>query len=197
MGKMDIRVKKTYTQLMEALFRLLAAKSFDDLTVLEICNEASVHRATFYKHFVDKYDFLNACFQMKLSELAFEKPESDYTPASMKKSCMTMIKMVFEFVEENKSIIAFVNQNKYSITFNSALTDSIAQFIIERIETKTQLSQKLGYQKNMLANYYAGAIVGLIKWWITDEHPCSIQELLNFAEFKINELCNYFNMIVI
>lgn len=195
MNKIDVRVKRTYNQLINALFKLLAEKSFDDLTVLEICTEASVHRATFYKHFIDKYDFLNSCFQMKLSELVFEKPESDYTPESMKKSCMKMIEMVFNFVEENKKILVFVSNNKYSIAFNSALSDAIAEFIIERINTKTKLSQKLGYHTQLLANYYAGAILGLIKWWISeDDNVCTIPELLEFAEFKINELCNYFNM---
>ncbi|MCM1393073.1 MAG: TetR family transcriptional regulator C-terminal domain-containing protein, partial [Ruminococcus sp.] len=163
----------------------------------EICNEASVHRATFYKHFVDKYDFLNACFQLKLSELIFEKPESNYTPESMKRSCMKMIEMVLNFVEINRQILIFVNNNKYSIAFNSALTDAIAEFIIERIATKTELNQKLGYHTEMLANYYAGAILGLIKWWITKDNPCTVQELLDFAEFKIDELCTYFNRIVI
>ncbi|MCM1544855.1 MAG: TetR/AcrR family transcriptional regulator [Ruminococcus sp.] len=197
MTKTDVRVKKTYNQLMEALFKLLAEKSFDDLTVLEICNEASVHRATFYKHFVDKYDFLNSCFRLKLSELVFEKTESEYTPELMKISCMKMIKMVFDFLEENKQILAFVNNNKYAVSFNSALTDSIADFLIKRIETMHQLSEKLGFHRYMLANYYAGAIVGLLKWWITDQNPCPVQELLDFAEFKIDELCKYFDMIIV
>ena len=59
MKKMDVRVRKTYQMLGEALSELLKEKSFEDLTVLEICEKAGIHRATFYKHFVDKYDFLS------------------------------------------------------------------------------------------------------------------------------------------
>ena len=82
----DIRVRRTYNQLTEALIKLLAQKSFDDLTVLEICNQANVHRATFYKHFVDKHDFLNCCFKMKLAELDFEKSDNNISIEQMKEN---------------------------------------------------------------------------------------------------------------
>ena len=35
----------------------------------EICEAANVHRATFYKHFNDKYEFLNFCFDNELSKI--------------------------------------------------------------------------------------------------------------------------------
>ncbi|MGN0468473.1 MAG: TetR/AcrR family transcriptional regulator [Acutalibacteraceae bacterium] len=196
MKKMDIRVKRTYNQLMDALFRLLAKKRFEDITVLEICEEASVHRATFYKHFVDKYDFLNTCFKIQLSKLNLDKPENIYTADSMKKSCMSMISKVLYFVEQNKQLLAYVSDDKFSIAINTALHDSVAEFISDRIKTIKDLNERLNNQIPMLANYYAGAIVGLVKWWVTTETPCPIQELFDFAEFKINDLCNYFNMFV-
>lgn len=196
MKKVDVRVKRTYNQLLQALTRLLTEKSFDDLTVLEICEEASVHRATFYKHFVDKYDFLSVCFNLILSELIFDEAEDEYTPETLKKSCMNMLTRVYEFVIENKAIFVSVCCDKCSLAFNTALTDSISKFIVERIQTMPELTAKLGKQIHMLSNYYAGAIVGLVKWWVADEEPCSIEEMLSFSEFKINDLCNYFNMVI-
>ena len=68
MRKMDIRVIRTQEQLIASLVRLLADKSFEELSVSEICDNAQVHRATFYKHFNDKYEFLNFCFDNELSE---------------------------------------------------------------------------------------------------------------------------------
>lgn len=196
MKKIDVRVKRTYKQLTEALMELLSEKKFDDITVLEICDRASVHRATFYKHFVDKFDFLNMCFQIKLSEITYDQVEKEYTPDSMKRSCMSMISKVLSFIEMNKKLFVTVSNDKCSLSFNTALTDSVASFIVERINTIEGLSKSLGYQVNMLANYYAGAVVGLIKWWVTSDEDCDISELLDFAEYKINDLCNYFNMIV-
>ena len=54
---MDLRVLKTYKSLYEAFFKMLEAKKFEDITVNELCERAMVRRATFYKHFADKYEF--------------------------------------------------------------------------------------------------------------------------------------------
>ena len=55
----DLRIVKTKKALSEALFSLLRKMPFDELTVNALCTEAGVRRATFYKHFKDKYDFLS------------------------------------------------------------------------------------------------------------------------------------------
>lgn len=196
MRKVDIRVKRTYNQLFSALIKLLGEKSFDDLTVLEICDKAGVHRATFYKHFVDKYDFLNTCFNISLSNLTFDKIAESYTPETMKKSCMRMILKVLNFVEENQKVIVSLSTDRNSASFNTALNDAIANFIEERINTIRPENEKLSKTVPLLANYYAGAIVGIIKWWATNQSSYSKQDFLDFAEIKINDLCNYFNQFI-
>ena len=59
MKNTDVRVERTYRQLFNGLLSLLAENSFEDLSVSKICEESGVHRATFYKHFNDKYEFLD------------------------------------------------------------------------------------------------------------------------------------------
>ena len=56
--KEDLRIKRTKNLLVKALFELLAEKSIDKISVLDICDRAAVHRTTFYKHYEDKYDLL-------------------------------------------------------------------------------------------------------------------------------------------
>lgn len=194
--KIDVRVVRTYNQLTDALFRLLAKKSFDEITVLEICTEAAVHRATFYKHFVDKFDFLNSCLQIKLSKLKLNTSDGEYSSSVMRQSCLIMIEQVFDFVEENILIIKGATSDKYSSSLNNTLVDGISNFINELVTGKKDISQKLGIQTQMLASYYAGAIVGLIKWWVMNKELCSKAEMLDFAKIKINDLCNYFDAIL-
>ena len=188
----DIRVRRTYNQLTEALIKLLAQKSFDDLTVLEICNRANVHRATFYKHFVDKHDFLNCCFKMKLAELELEKTDKDFSIEQMNENCMKMIKKVISFIEDNKDFVFCVSFEHYSSSFSNSLSDAIADFIIEQIRSKASFSEKLGYNLQLMAYYYSGAIVSLVRWWSTSENVCSKRMFLEFAKRKIDDLCNYF-----
>ena len=53
--KLDLRIYKTYKALHEAFTEILEHKSFEDLTVNELCDKAMIRRATFYKHFADKF----------------------------------------------------------------------------------------------------------------------------------------------
>ena len=124
--KVDVRVKRTYKQLSDALLRLLKQKSFDEIKVLEICQEAEVHRATFYKHFVDKYDFLHTCFQLKLSELDLDHSSGKYSSESLKQSLNDMLIMVVHFAEENHDFISFLSIDKYSTSFVNTLHDAIS-----------------------------------------------------------------------
>ena len=192
MKKMDIRVKRTYQLLNDALANLLKVKSFEDLTVLEICDAAGVHRATFYKHFVDKYDFLNTCFRMKIDDLGFENMDPSQTTESMRKNITRIIYKVLLFVETNKDFLAAVSTDKAASSFHDILTTAIASLIEEKIKSNPLLTDSLDHQVPMIANYYAGAVVGLIKWWSKSESPCTVQDFLEFTQPKVREFSNYF-----
>ena len=56
--KEDLRVQKTKAALFRAFYELLAEKSYESITINELCERAMVRRATFYKHYRDKQDFL-------------------------------------------------------------------------------------------------------------------------------------------
>ena len=56
--KEDLRIIKTHKALTSAMFRQLSHRSFEKITVNDLCEEALVSRATFYVYFRDKYDLL-------------------------------------------------------------------------------------------------------------------------------------------
>jgi AcrR family transcriptional regulator len=55
--------------LMEALVRLLDRKEFDDISVQEIADEATLNRATFYLHYADKNALLQAMTAARFRDL--------------------------------------------------------------------------------------------------------------------------------
>ena len=59
MKETDLRVIKTKA-LSSSLLQLLEQQLFQTITVNQICDNALVHRTTFYKHFYDKYDLLKS-----------------------------------------------------------------------------------------------------------------------------------------
>ena len=69
----DRRILKTKQKLKTALMELLQTKTFDEMTVTELCQKAKMSRITFYTHYQDKYDLLEAMLQ----EL-FEEASQDF-----------------------------------------------------------------------------------------------------------------------
>ena len=55
---LDLRQRKTRHSLVEALAALMEERSFQELSVSDICRRAMVHRTTFYAHFTDKQELL-------------------------------------------------------------------------------------------------------------------------------------------
>ncbi len=60
MKETDPRVKRTRRLILDALGQLLSEKNFQAITVQHIAERATVNRATFYAHFVDKYAALDS-----------------------------------------------------------------------------------------------------------------------------------------
>ena len=55
--------------LMEALARLLIKREFEDVSVQEIADEATLNRATFYLHYPDKNALLQAMTEVRFRDL--------------------------------------------------------------------------------------------------------------------------------
>lgn len=80
MKELDLRVQKTYKALIQALEDLLEEEKFEQISVTELCEQAMVRRPTFYKHFLDKYDFLTFFIKNKINSIldqAFQEMDND------------------------------------------------------------------------------------------------------------------------
>jgi AcrR family transcriptional regulator len=65
----DPRVLRSRQMLMESLLKLLARKEFDDISIQEIADEATLNRATFYLHYPDKNALLQAVTGARFRDL--------------------------------------------------------------------------------------------------------------------------------
>jgi AcrR family transcriptional regulator len=65
----DPRILRSRQMLMEALVKLLARKEFNDISIQEIADEATLNRATFYLHYADKNALLQAMTAARFRDL--------------------------------------------------------------------------------------------------------------------------------
>src|ERR1700690_9500 len=68
-GTTDPRILRSRRMLMDSLVRLLKKKEFEDISVQEIADEATLNRATFYPHYPDKNALLQAMTEVRFRDL--------------------------------------------------------------------------------------------------------------------------------
>lgn len=189
MKKDDVRVLRTYNQLVSGLMELLTEKRFDEISVSEICDVSGVHRATFYNHFNDKYEFLNFCFQNKLKDITFDNLEKGSSPKIIKSNIMHFVFSVLEFVDENRTLFISAFDGKDCCTFNSSFASAINDFCYEKLSAVLPVSS---HKISLVANYYSSAFVGVIRWHIFSGSKEDIDNIMTFIEHRADELCNYY-----
>ena len=189
MRKMDIRVIRTYNQLTESLVSLLASKTFEELSVSEICEHAQVHRATFYKHFDDKYEFLNFCFDNELSKIKFEVPAASEPAAeSIKENFMYFIKATFEFVCSKKAIFSIMLSKKFSVSLGASFTSAVHKYCLEKV--KVILPGTNEARAELFAAFYSNAFIGVVTHYAKHSEDYPLEEIYDFLENRVDELCS-------
>ncbi len=65
----DLRIRRTHLFLQEAMIELITEKGFEAITVGDIAERAMINRATFYRHYQDKYDLVARIFEESADSL--------------------------------------------------------------------------------------------------------------------------------
>lgn len=184
--KEDLRIRRTYKLLLDSLISLLEEKSFEEISVTDLCDRAMVHRSTFYKHFNDKYHLL----EFGITELiknfnkvgmlhqSFDNPKQYY---------MNIIRHILHHLSANKKRALFVMVKSRSSSFMAILHKLLA----EEIKFKLEENEKKGYIHHVpipiIAEFHAGALISLVKWWLENKMPISEEEIVKYVDLMINE----------
>ncbi len=72
-NRLDPRVRRTRELLQGALRKLLDQKRFDDITVQDITEAATLNRATFYAHYPDKFALLGELIRVSFLQLLSQR----------------------------------------------------------------------------------------------------------------------------
>ncbi len=65
----DLRIQRTRILLCNTLINLIAEKGFDAISMKDIAERATINRATFYRHFEDKYALVTYIFKEAIAQM--------------------------------------------------------------------------------------------------------------------------------
>ena len=140
MKKTDARIQRTYGNLMSAMIELMREKDFENLSVSEICERAGVHRATFYKHFDDKLEFIRYCFETQLAGIEIDGIIKDPTPENLRAGIMFCVAEIFKFIDKNMELLEVICSEKYHMSLGSSFFSALKSCSASRMTSCLMLS---------------------------------------------------------
>jgi len=148
-------------------------RPFDKITIKNIASGAGIIRPTFYKHFQDKYDLLDWTFMHDIIEPSYALIHAQMFEEAIR-LVFTCLKREGDFY---RRIINIQGQNSTQGMVLSALTN----WILLLMEAQnTGFSQPYAwFTPQNIAWYYANSMTTVIIYWIEQNFPYSVDDILD------------------
>ena len=164
MNNQDLRVQRTKKALITTFSDLLETKSFENITIQDLCEKANVRRSTFYRHFNDKYDLLNHIVGTLIEYFrTLHLPEID--PKDPRQFFNKFMKDILLFISDNKAMVkSVISINIYSEVYQ-ILYNQIYTVVKRQIEFDKQIGQ-FYIDEFIYGEFLTGGILSVILNWI-------------------------------
>lgn len=166
--------KHTQQAMIDVFMALLKEKSFDKITVKEIIEGAEVNRNTFYYHFLDINDLLEAAFQQESVKFREEsRAENDFGEEYLR---------TVNFLLEHRDAIIHIYESKSRRVVISYVESAVSYFIgrfVEEEAAGTKLSEK---GKEHITYFYSDAVLAATLRWVEGKMEASQEDLMETVE---------------
>ena len=163
----DLRAVRSGLALREALLALLLRKSFDQITVRDICAEAGVHYATFFRHHQTKEGLLDDIAKdeiRQLNQLTLAIRESDEYQAGFRALC--------QYVADHRALWATLLNGGAGSAMREEWLRQSQQVAAREGSVNSWLPQELG---TICA---ATLIAETLAWWVAQpEEAYGVEEI--------------------
>jgi AcrR family transcriptional regulator len=173
--KNDRRSLRTRKLLWEALIALIQEKDYAEITIQDIADRANVNRVTFYLHYRDKQDLLAKSVAVifddmaaKITPLTGDKFRTDVPPESMV--------LVYRYIAENAAFYRIILGPKGIPFLVDLFRKYLADLTMQRFRLLAAAESQERVPLEIVAQYAAGSLVGLITWWLENDLPISPEE---------------------
>ena len=190
MNKSESKYFNTAIKFNKALLSLLENKSFEYITIKEICEKSEVNRSTFYLHYENTYDLLEETIKYTLDnftsyfEIDIESITKQFNNCELNDLKYIDNKYLYpylSFIKENQKLfIAVLSQPK---TFNSnKIFDRLFSNIFSPILDRFHYPKD---EQHYVMMFYLNGITAIINEWIKNDCNKSIEEMSSVIHYCV------------
>src|SRR6266496_884773 len=172
MTKTDRRVQRTRELLERALIELIGERGYDAITIQDIVDRANVGRTTFYQHYSSKVELFMSCHESIVSEFhsgpLYPHPLS--REALLSPEAPPGMTSAYRHLKDAWVRLYPIFQGKDGPLILRRIRDWSAQEIEANLRAVfAEADSTIPFE--VLANYLAGARIGLVHWWLEKRRP--------------------------
>lgn len=173
--KEDMRIVRTRKHLSSTIIQMMQTMPIDKISVIDICKEAIVNRATFYAHFEDKYHLLSFALE-ELKDEIFASINENFTADNTKDTILEIAYATFKFVKDHKSTIIKLLDHNRNEKVISTIKDSLARTVRRQLQKyHTTFPDNVPIALTSVA--YAGALIDLCIWYLDNSDKLNEDEM--------------------
>jgi AcrR family transcriptional regulator len=177
-GKEDLRVRRTRKLLQTALMELTVQKGFEAVTVKDICEQAMVNRATFYRHYMDKYDLLDQYMEDLYGLLDQSQDEKDFDhPDGPPTGLVRMLEHLRGHADFYRAMLGL----KGYPLFAERIRFYIQKRMRQSLPANQAPSEPGQPPLDMMLRSVSSAGLGAISWWLENDTPVTSEQMAAWA----------------
>ena len=147
--------------------KLLDEKTFEEITINELCEAADIRRATFYKHYSDKFAFLTAfthTLRLKFDQTIWKNgsysTDTEYYVAYARR--------IVGYISEHPAAVDNIVKSSLFSQMLSIILEQNYKDTKERLERSIKSGMRLYASVETLSAMCAGGIATAIYLWLVD-----------------------------
>jgi AcrR family transcriptional regulator len=161
----DARVRRTRELIRDAFMELIVEQGFDNVTVQAIAARAQINRATFYRHYTDKFDLAARLTDLLFADVAAQL-ESSSADAPLA-NWQLLFEHVAHYAPFYRAMLGKGGIPGFPERVRETVEAQMTAFLPAWGFTETRLQMPL----SLAVRYLAAAQVGLIQWWLENDMP--------------------------
>jgi AcrR family transcriptional regulator len=170
--RLDRRVQRTRAALRDALFSLIDERGYAAITVTDITERADINRVTFYFHYKDKDDLL-----FRVMEELYEALEAHESDSSLEDWAKQDWLFAFQHVQQHAPIYRALLGERGTMPLLGRLIDYSVRAALQAERARLPKGAQPPLPLELVEHFYAGAFVGLLRWWVLSDMPYTPEEM--------------------
>lgn len=182
LNKSESKYFNTAKKMDKALISLLEEKSFEYITISEICKRAEVNRSTFYLHYENTVDLLNETAKYLINDfMSYFSVDAKNVIKKFSESSLDELNFISDeylhpylyYIKDNKRVFSTVLLHSASFGFSEIfqrLYENIFNPILERYNYPTA-------DRRYAMMFYLNGITAVVTEWLKDGCEKTIEEI--------------------